>query len=1207
MADIDDLCGRTLGGFVLRERLDQGGFGTVYRADQPLLGRPVGVKVLRRRARRNDVSVQRFAREALLSSQLDHPYAAHVYAFGIEDDGLVWIAMELVQGTTLSRWLGERGRVPLDQFVPFFERLAEVVYAAHQHGIIHRDLKPSNVMVIERAGQLLPKLLDFGVAKLLDGVTLPHLAATEALVVLDETPRELAAAAGTDGVATVRLRRSVTPNRRAGHPLTRASLVVGSPPYMAPEQWESGVEVAPAMDLYALGVLAYEALTGRLPFHADTAVEYAALHRAANVPSLGDDLVALDATFKRALAKHPQDRFRSALELAASLRLELEARMVAQIRASARHWHDRGRPRGLLWGDDALAELERWMARTGAGLTPLELAFVDACRAQEAQRQEASRRHRRWIRRGALAVAIATLAGIVVGMQCRASSRTEEAEQRAQLTKHFAEQARRQAEIEQGRAALLHGEFAEARPHLADAYYGGERSVSTEFMFARALHATLAERARFDARSGRMWSSAFSPSGAQLVTTDDARAEIWDIATKARIATLPHTGSVYQALYSANGARLYTACADATVKVWNAKDGMLVTTLVTPHREGRPMRYMSMALSSDGRTLAAITSAGDRVQVWNAESGAPIATLQLHGAGFPSIAFVGDGTWLVAGGGEDVTVFSTRSWGATAVIRGPRIHTMAVNARRDWIATGTVGGDVAVWDVRSGHRVRHLREVGEAVDRVAFSPDGELLAIASRDATEQVWQASTGTLHSTGVRLQGSTIALEFDASSRFALAAGSAGTVVVADVALGMPVDTFDGATGAIYSAHFSPTSREIVAASWDGTARIWNASSSYMSWATPPVSEDCGLFGGADPDGRFIAVGCRDLPTRVWDTSSHQLTAELPSVVPVDGDYSSAYPVVSSDGAQAAIARGSEVALFGIPGGGLLHAVAHHAAVNTVAFRASTHDLVSGSIDGTILLTRDGQQPVPLPHVADGVDVVGFLPDGKVVASDALRRLAIYSADGSAKLADTALDARARALRVSADGRRLATLPRRTAPTGVPELWDLEHYRRLGYLSGHVGGVYAVRFLPDALFTAGADGSVRMWDIETGRLMRTYHAGSHIMTDATLDPDGNFVVAGSGDGSIHFWDRATGRLLWQLSAHRSQVAALHFEAGDLVTRGFGGDISRWSLSPPRQVIEEYERRSGSPSTSGDRLPCGNEEAAPAQARGEARDPACP
>src|ERR1044071_7026949 len=169
MADKDDLSGRKIGDFILRERIGEGGFGAVYSCDQPLLRREAVIKVLHRRLRGREIIVQRFLREAQLASRLDHPYAAHVYAFGIEPDKLLWIAMERVHGITLAEWLKTHGPMPLTQFVPFFEHIASVVQTAHEQGILHRDLKPANVMVIERAGGLFPKLLDFGVAKALDG------------------------------------------------------------------------------------------------------------------------------------------------------------------------------------------------------------------------------------------------------------------------------------------------------------------------------------------------------------------------------------------------------------------------------------------------------------------------------------------------------------------------------------------------------------------------------------------------------------------------------------------------------------------------------------------------------------------------------------------------------------------------------------------------------------------------------------------------------------------------------------------------------------------------------------------------------------------------------------------------------------------------------------------------------------------------------
>lgn len=169
MAD-PDFSGRTMGDFLLLEKLAEGGFGAVYLAEQSPLTRAVVVKVLHER-HQSDEALERFKREAQLASRLDHAYAAHVYAFGVADeDGLPWIAMELVHGITLEEWLRTRGPMTLEQLVPFFERVAEVLHDAHELGIIHRDVKPSNIMVIEREGRVDPKVLDFGIAK----VTFPE-------------------------------------------------------------------------------------------------------------------------------------------------------------------------------------------------------------------------------------------------------------------------------------------------------------------------------------------------------------------------------------------------------------------------------------------------------------------------------------------------------------------------------------------------------------------------------------------------------------------------------------------------------------------------------------------------------------------------------------------------------------------------------------------------------------------------------------------------------------------------------------------------------------------------------------------------------------------------------------------------------------------------------------------------------------------------
>jgi WD40 repeat protein len=282
------LVGRALGEFVVREPLSGGGFGLVFLAEQKGLSREAVIKVLHEHHQRNDTSVQRFLREARLATMLDHPYAAHTYAFGAEPDGLLWIAMERVRGTPLDTLLRVQGPIPLERFLPLLERICEVVQTAHDQGIVHRDLKPGNVMVLSRAGQLLPKLLDFGIAKL----------------TASADPSGEPAEGGADD-----------PH------LTGGGSAMGSPFYMAPEQWVDASSADHRVDIYALGVVAYQALTGRPPFVSQSRREVAMKHARDPVPPLeGGFPPSLHEVIARAMAKRPNHRYQSALDLAAGFR-----------------------------------------------------------------------------------------------------------------------------------------------------------------------------------------------------------------------------------------------------------------------------------------------------------------------------------------------------------------------------------------------------------------------------------------------------------------------------------------------------------------------------------------------------------------------------------------------------------------------------------------------------------------------------------------------------------------------------------------------------------------------------------------------------------------------------------------------------------------------------------------------------------------------
>jgi len=1215
VSEVEDLSGRTLGDFVLRARIGEGGFGAVYRCDQPGLGRQAVVKVLHPRLRSNNMVLQRFMREAQLASQLDHPGAAHIYAFGIEhDDGLFWIAMEMVQGTALDRWLRERGPITLDQFVPLFEQLADVVHAAHERGIVHRDLKPSNVMVIERGGRLVPKLLDFGVAKLLEGAealrsapvtSLPHAAAVaDAIAVASELDQPR----GSPGVVTQTASAPVLAlhDRRR---LTHIESTVGSPPYMSPEQWTNAVDVTPASDLYALAVVAYEAITGRRPFAAASLSEYADLHCDAPVPPVGEGLPSgLDRFFERALAKRPKQRWASAIELAAALRAEWIASRVAGEPSAVTRSVEAARV-GAAGGDDEAAPYQ--------GLAAYAIGDASRYVGREAEVAELLAR----LRSRPLQVVVGppgagkssfVHAGVVPGLPpgWRTVALRPGAAPLAALAFRL-EQAGVAGEDLRG---LLATSPVAAAARVADAAASGGAIVvvidQLEELFT--LGASADECDQFAAAIAQLAASADLPVRVIATIRDDflmrldALAALRPLLSPAlvllgnplhddlvRILVEPARRAGYTlsdprlahdmvsavarrpgalAILSFTALRLWEL-RDPTVRqltraAYDAMDG--VAGALVRHAEAT-----FDGLAADEQRLAReifrhlVTADGARAPLSLPELqqrlAAPRGDAVLDKLIAARLIATSEATGG-AGAGTQVEVIHDalleawprlRRW---ILLPGSQVVAIAFDPTGAQIVAGSRGGDVSIWTVATGARSRQLSTAGSTWSVIAWSPDGRSIAARGRTVT-QMWNAVTGDLQFELPSHDADAYQVEFDPTSRYLLSAARDGSVLVADVVQRTTVSVLQGPRASVRAAHFDPTGRQVIAASTDGAAWLWNAAPQYLVTATPAVAEHCGTVVGERAARRFVALDCGAEGVQVWDTSGPRHVTDLPPMPPSSSPSGS---IVSADGGRAAVVHDHDVHVYELPAGRLVRRLSHAAEVSAMAFAPDGHALLIGLTTGALWLAREGADPELLAQIGAEIDIVDWLPDGRALVADATPRLRAFEIRTRTLVGQVALSPPMRysAFRTSEDGRRTLLFLMNTMVGPLP-LLDLVNYRLVAQLDPQRSDVYAARFFNGdrRIVVATHDGTTRIWDAETGALHGTYQEPSTWLTEAAINPAGTMLVTGGGDGVLRFWDLASGRKLWNLE--------MRFDGADLVTRGFEGEFARWHIPPPPSPAE--------------------------------------
>jgi eukaryotic-like serine/threonine-protein kinase len=1030
--------GDCVGRYKLVEKIGEGGCGVVYLAEQEKpVRRRVALKIIKLGMDTKQV-VARFEAERQALALMDHPNIARVYDAGATDNGRPYFVMEFVPGKKVTEFCDEQ-KLGQETRLKLFLEICDAIQHAHQKGIIHRDIKPSNVLVSQQDAEPVPKVIDFGIAKATDG-NLSSLTITE------------------------------------------CNQFIGTPAYVSPEQADLGApDIDTRSDVYSLGVLLYELLTGRTPFEA------AALHA-----------MGLDEVRRIVRSTEPP---KPSARLGALSEADLNAVAIARRSEPAKLFHAvRG---DLDWIVMKCLEKDRGRRYQSASGLAADIRRHLGDEAIVARPPSAGYRLRKAWRRNrvAFSAGLATAGALVIAVAALSVSTF------------------RISHANQKTGEALRSE-TDAKTNL---------EVNSYFQSVALAHREL---------------SADNLGGAlKFLNECPARLRSWewhylDRLARAEPVILQDSTRVHGVAFHPNGDKIAAGCGDGTVKIWDLASRKVIQTLRCPAKY-----VFSLAFRPpDGRCIAAADS-DRKVRVWDWKTGAQLFEVNGPRAEYrgvsTSIAFNKDGSQLFADGGNGTVLARDANDGKELPSHQPKQETVVtcvdLNRAGDLVASGTFGGILRICNTRTGALVQPRREDSHThrISGLCFAPDGRWLVTGSFDRLIKIWDPSNGNLLRSWEGSGGLISALALSPDGRRLASCGVEDKMVkLWDPLTGREILSLRGHTAMAHGVAFSPDGQRLASSSHDGTIRIWDATplkpGEQMESRTCPHGSEVWSV-AFSPSGDALASGSWDNAARIWDPQTGALMRTLQHG-------GSVFHVAYSPGGQLATAAFSATRAAAVAGwdprtGEELFAFSEEAFPFCAVFDPTGEYLLREGKEFRIkvLNARTRQEAGIFARHEFNIWAMTFSPDGQHLAtgsSDGFIRLWPWKPGQFEQYADPVWKVPGRSLGY---GERVAFTPGGEhilagGDGNTVQILDSKTGRIVEKLTGHAGEVWVVAVDHQSRWvaTAGEDTTIRIWEAKTGKPLRTLRGHTGFIMSLAFSPDGRQLVSGSRDCTMKFWETA-------------------------------------------------------------------------------------